>query len=222
MKSTSFLTITLVWLGWFLAVIGFQFLASSRLQIQSPDYSQSWTTTFTDPKSYQVGHQYLNEPFMNNQVAWDSEYYLGIAIGGYDNPYIPALTERSEVVIPNNLTPESNDPSKPKPVSLAYAFLPFYPFIIRLFMIILGVFGLNQIGTAALAGVLVSGLGALAAMLALYDLTYESLGEEGGLRTAFYLLIFPTVFFSLKFIQKVCLLGWHSVRSPCSSAATGQ
>jgi len=32
-------------------------------------------------------------------------------------------------------------------------------------------------------------------MLALYDLTYQSLGDEGGMRAAFYLLIFPTGFF---------------------------
>ncbi len=27
---------------------------------------------------------------MNNQVAWDSEYYLAIAVGGYDDPRLPA------------------------------------------------------------------------------------------------------------------------------------
>ncbi len=32
-------------------------------------------------------------------------------------------------------------------------------------------------------------------MLALYDLTRDSLGENGGLRAAFYLVIFPTGFF---------------------------
>jgi Gpi18-like mannosyltransferase len=32
-------------------------------------------------------------------------------------------------------------------------------------------------------------------MLALYDLTYESLGEDGAMRALFYLLIFPTSFF---------------------------
>jgi hypothetical protein len=43
--------------------------------------------------------------------------------------------------------------------------------------------------------VIVSLLGALGAMLALYDLTKDELAEAGGLRTAFYLVIFPSGFF---------------------------
>lgn len=197
MKNTPFLTIILIWLGWFLAVIGFQALATARIQAQLPDHTHTWTVPFTNPKTYQIGHRYLTEPFMNNQVAWDSEYYLGIAIGGYEDPYLPTLANATygEVIILGNMSPPITDPSKPKPVSLAYAFLPFYPFIIRFFMIPLGIFGLNQIATATLAGVLLSGLGALAGMFALYDLTYESLGKDGALRTVFYLLIFPTGFF---------------------------
>ncbi|HEX2906289.1 MAG TPA: hypothetical protein VHO69_05470, partial [Phototrophicaceae bacterium] len=38
-------------------------------------------------------------------------------------------------------------------------------------------------------------LGTLAAMLALYDLTRDELAEAGGLRAAFYLVIFPSGFF---------------------------
>jgi hypothetical protein len=55
--------------------------------------------------------------------------------------------------------------------------------------------GLNAIATATLAGVIVSTLGTLAAMLALYDLAVAELGESGGIRAAFYLLIFPSGFF---------------------------
>ncbi len=35
---------------------------------------------------------------MNDQVAWDSEYYLSIAIGGYDDPRSPHLTPQGKVV----------------------------------------------------------------------------------------------------------------------------
>ena len=97
---------------------------------------------------------------MNNQVAWDSEYYLAIAVGGYDDP-------ATDLVGP----PDNQ-------ITKSYSFLPFYPMLIRLFAIPLSLFGLNPIATATLAGVIVSALGALGAMFALYDLTYDSLGEE--------------------------------------------
>jgi hypothetical protein len=67
--------------------------------------------------------------------------------------------------------------------------------MIRVFLIPLSVFGLNEIATAALAGVIVSMLGTLAGMISLYELAKEELGEEGGLRAVFYLVIFPTGFF---------------------------
>jgi Gpi18-like mannosyltransferase len=55
--------------------------------------------------------------------------------------------------------------------------------------------------------VIVSALGALAAMLALYDLTYEALGEEGGMRAVFYLLIFPTSFFFVQVYTEGLFVG---------------
>jgi hypothetical protein len=54
---------------------------------------------------------------------------------------------------------------------------------------------MNAIATGTLAGVIVSLLGTLAAMLSLYDLAEPELGEAGGIRAAFYLLIFPSGFF---------------------------
>ena len=65
----------------------------------------------------------------------------------------------------------------------------------KLFMLPLGVFGLTPIGTAALAGIIVALFGTLAGMLALWDLTCPYLDENDALRTAFYLLIFPSAFF---------------------------
>lgn len=62
----------------------------------------------------------------------------------------------------------------------------------------LRIFRMDPIATATLAGVIVSGLGALGGMLALYDLTREKLGEDGALRAVFYMLIFPTGFFLIQ------------------------
>ena len=67
-------------------MIGFQALSTARLLPQWPDRAQQWTEEFTSRK-YQQGHVYLLDPFMNDQVAWDSEYYLGTATGGYDDPH---------------------------------------------------------------------------------------------------------------------------------------
>lgn len=192
MKSTR--TIFFIWLAWALIVIGFQALATARLVPQFPDRAQEWTEEFVDEPDYEAGHIYLLEPFMNNQVAFDSEYYLAIAIGGYDNPYSPHLTPIGVVTgTPEDPIPPAEDFSKS--ISLSYAFLPFYPLMIRIFSFPLQILGLNTIATASLAGVIVSALGALIGMLALYDLTRDLLGEDGALRAAFYLIIFPTGFF---------------------------
>jgi len=181
MKSTR--TIILTWLAWALIVIAFQALAVARIVPQFPDRAQEWTEKFVDKPGYQDGHIYLLEPFMNNQVAFDSEYYLAIATGGYDNPYSPHLTPSGVVTgTPDRPIEKKPDASFSDSISLSYAFFPFYPLMIT-------------IATATLAGVIVSALGALLGMLALFDLTRDSLGEDGALRVSFYLIIFPTGFF---------------------------
>ena len=59
----------------------------------------------------------------------------------------------------------------------------------------LRVLGLSQIATATLAGVIVSVLGTLLGMIALYDLVRDQLEDAGGIRAAFYLIAFPAGFF---------------------------
>jgi hypothetical protein len=186
MNSTR--TIVLIWLAWATIVIAFQGWMRARIAPQWPDRSLSWTTAFTG-QGYQEGQKYLVEPFMNNQVAWDSEYYLAIAVGGYDDPATDLVG------------PATNQ------VTLSYAFLPFYPLLIRLFAIPLSILGLNPIATATLAGVIVSALGALGGMFALYDLTRDALGENGALRAAFYLIIFPTGFFLVQVYTEGVFVG---------------
>jgi hypothetical protein len=58
-----------------------------------------------------------------------------------------------------------------------------------------------------LAGVIVSALGTLLGMLALFDLTRDSLGEDGALRSVFYLIIFPTGFFLIQVYTEGLFVG---------------
>ncbi|MBN2148850.1 MAG: hypothetical protein JW726_15795 [Anaerolineales bacterium] len=171
-------TLVFVWMGWFLVLYGFQWLVSERLQVKQPDYAVSWTGTETLPSSNR-GKIYLLEPFLNRQVAWDSEYYLGIAVGGYDDPAAGKV----------------NNPFTGQDVIKNYSFFPLYPYAMKVFMLPLGLFGLNPIATASLAGVVVALLGTLAGMIALWDLTRDYLEDQGALRAVFYMLIFPTGFF---------------------------
>ena len=152
-------------------MLAYHVFLPARYTIQPPDRALEWTATETTPGS-QDGKIYLNEPFLNRHVSWDSEYYLAIAVGGYEAPG-PARI-RGQVgddtpstgfwpfVIPAQSTEIPG-------ISLSYAFFPFYPMMMRLFAIPLSLFGLNAIATASLAGVIVSLLGTLAAMIALHD-----------------------------------------------------
>jgi hypothetical protein len=204
MKPTR--VIVLTWLAWAIIVIAFQALATARLVPEYPDRAQEWTTEFTG-KGYQEGHVYLLEPFMNNQVAWDSEYYLAIAVGGYDDPRSPHLTPTGVITSPEGIQSAHGRAGFGQSISTSYAFFPFYPLMIRVFAYPLRIFGLNPIATATLAGVIVSALGTLLGMLALYDLTHDSLGEEGALRAAFYLIIFPTGFFLIQIYTEGLFVG---------------
>lgn len=193
MNKKEIRNLVLLWLAWVLIVIGFQALSTARLQPQWPDFFQVPLQDDRDPAGYQDGHPYLLDPFMNNQVAWDSEPYIGISIGGYDDPCIAVKYPSLQDMVVR--CTDTADHGNEQALRLSYAYFPFYPILIHLFSFPLGLLKLTPIATATLAGVIVSALGALAAMLALYDLTREQLGEGGALRTAFYLLIFPTGFF---------------------------
>ncbi|HBY08487.1 MAG TPA: hypothetical protein DEH22_12120 [Chloroflexi bacterium] len=190
-------TILYIWLGWAFMMVAYQIYVPARLSLATPDYALNWTVNETKPGS-QDGKIYLNEPFLNQHVSWDSEYYLAIAVGGYEDPDIGRVGSFVNIsssvgfwpfVIPQNLAaPQAG-------ISKSYAFFPLYPLAIRVLSAPLSLLGLNPIATATLAGVLVSLMGTLAGMLALYELARTELGEQGGLRAAFYLIIFPSGFF---------------------------
>lgn len=169
--------IVLMWLAWLVILLGFQSLVQARLQPNRPDRATEWTDQETARNS-QRDKPYLMEPFMNNQVSWDSEFYLAIATGGYDDPQIRLVD------IPDG-----------RQFSMSYAFFPLYPLLMSVVRLPLLVLGLTPIGASALAGVLVAAFGTLAALLALADISIKRMGEAGALRTSFFLLIFPSAFF---------------------------
>ena len=178
MTKTTVSNIVLLWLAWLVIILSFQWIVTARLQIEHPDLAVFWTKSQTMPSSNE-GKIYLLEPFLNRQVAWDSEYYVGIAVGGYDDPEAGAVVnpETGQEVIKN------------------YSFFPFYPYVMRVFALPLKILGLNPIATASLAGITVAALGTLAGLLALWDMTRPYFEEADAYRTVFYALIFPTAFF---------------------------
>ncbi len=176
-RRTSLRNLVLIWLSWALIVLAFQGIVNARFQPNRPDYATEWTKNETG-KNSQRGKDFLTEPFMNFQVAWDSEFYLGIAVGGYDDPRITTGQLRNGTKIP-----------------LSYAFFPGYPAAMAAVATPLRLFGLNPIAAASLGGVIVSLFGTLLGMISIYELTRAEMGEDGGLRAAFYMLIFPTGFF---------------------------
>ena len=189
MKKSRIKKIILLWVVWTIIVLGFQTVAAMRLSPNRPDLSLFWTANETGRKS-QEGKPYLLEPFLNKQVSWDSEYYLSIAVGSYED----LLMRR--VPVPDG-----------RLVSQNYAFFSFYPFVVRLLAFPLQVFGLSLIGRHALAGVIVSLLGTLAGMFALYELVKVELEDRGALRAVFYLLIFPTGFFLAQVYSEGLFIG---------------
>jgi hypothetical protein len=182
--NPSIRNIILLWLGWTIVLLAFQHWVQMRVELRSPDH-------FLDPA--QLRSPYLNDPFMNSHLSWDSEFYLSIATVGYDDPAVRGIhsnfewnTDQQSYCVP------SIDPDC---YSLNYAYFPLYPFATRLFSYPLRLINLTPIARSTLAAVTLSLLGTLGAMLALYFMTKPTLGEEGGLRPAFYLLIFPSSFF---------------------------
>jgi hypothetical protein len=177
LKRSSVRTIILIWIAWAAILFLFQAIVPMRLGLRRPDFVLDWTPSETGAHS-QDGKPYLIDSFLNEHVAWDSEYYLSIAVGGYDDPIMRRIPIEGG-----------------EPVSQNYAFFPLYSHVMQVVMIPLGIWGLSPIAVATLAGLIVGLIGTLFGLIGLYGLVREELGEGGAIRAAFYLLIFPTGFF---------------------------
>lgn len=185
--ARSVRALVLIWLAWLAILLGFQVIVPMRPSLRQPDYVLSWTPPETETHS-QDRKPNLMDPFMNSQVSWDSEFYLSIATVGYDDPAVRAIPSdfswnREQYCV------AGQDAAC---YLLNYAFFPAYPYLMRIVAAPLRVLPLTSIAAFTLAGVIVSALGTLGAMLALYDLAKNELGEGGGLRAAFYLVVFPS------------------------------
>ncbi len=205
--------IVAVWAAWLVVVCAFQIVVQARLAPQRPDKVLGWT-------QYETGQAVLDcrpllaDPNMNEHVAFDSEYYISIAANGYDDPNAEAYSFEGGQQFQG--VPSCAQGVPTKWTSLNYAFLPGYPMAMRPVMAIESVLpftsDLTPTGKATLAGIVVSAVGGLLAMLALARLmgaytrrrksgdatTDPEAGAWGGLsglRAAFYLLVFPTGFY---------------------------
>ncbi|HEY6607878.1 MAG TPA: mannosyltransferase family protein [Candidatus Limnocylindria bacterium] len=172
----SLLILVLIWAGWAIALLAFQEIVVARVAPARPDAVLEWTASETGLQRAN-GRPYLGVDTLATHIAFDSEYYLSIAAVGYDDPLVPQYSG-----------PDGDVP-------LNYAFLPGYPFAMKVVAAPLTWFGIAPAPAAAVAGVAVSLGATLVAMLALFRLARPHLADAGGIRTAFYLLIFPTGFF---------------------------
>ncbi|HEX5807562.1 MAG TPA: mannosyltransferase family protein, partial [Anaerolineales bacterium] len=178
MTRKAALNVCLLWLAWVAIILSFQWLVTSRLEIEHPDRAVFWTESQTKPSSNQ-GKIYLLHPFLNRQVAWDSEYYVGIAVAGYDDP------DAASVI----------NPDTRRKITKNYSFFPLYPYVMRIVALPLKLLSVRPLSATILAGIVVAALGTLAGLLALWDLTRPYLDEDGSYRVVFYAVIFPTAFF---------------------------
>ncbi len=194
--SPSIRNIALIWLGWAIVLTAFQHWVGMRLELRRPD-------RFLDP--VQDRSPYLDDPFMNSHISWDSEFYLSIATVGYDDPSVRAIP--SNFVWKTAQQTYCTAGENTDCISLNFAFFPLYPGVIRLLAYPMQLFNFTPIARSTLAAVIVSLLGALGAMLALYFMTLSSLGEEGAVRAAFYLLIFPSSFFMAQVYTEGLFIG---------------
>ena len=203
MRNPSLRNILLIWFGWAVVLLAFQNLVQMRVSLVRPDNVLSWTSTETG-KSSNANRAFLVDPFLNAQVAWDSEYYLAIAVDGYDSPKVHGIPGEFQIGQSYKRMCQSNAFNC---YSLSYAFFPVYPVLTRLVALPIHLFNLTDIAAATLAGVIVSLLGALGAMFSIYFISRKSLGEEGGVRAAFYLLIFPSGFFLAQVYSEGVFIG---------------
>lgn len=174
--SKNWITIVWIWLGWMAVLSGFQVYMDGRMAPERPDFANSdWTQYETHVREL-PGRPYLNEPFLNQHVAWDSEYYISIGVtGGYEDSNVPSIPGMG--------------------IPLNYAFFPLYPLLSGLFSLPGRLLGMNPVHAVTLSAVWLSALGSLLAALSLYEILKKRLDKKAAKRGIWYFLIFPSAFF---------------------------
>jgi len=167
-----------IWLVWAVALLVFQVVVQARFAPERPDTVLEWTAPETGPG------RHAEKPILQDQAwpgptEWDSEFYLSIATAGYEDPRIRV-----------HVADETG-----RRISLDHAFMPLYPFAMRVVAAPLGAVGVPPLAAAAIAGVVVSVVSALVAMLAIARLALPDMGRDGAVRAALFLAVFPTGFF---------------------------
>jgi hypothetical protein len=186
--------ILLMWLAWAAILLCFQGFVVARFRPQYPDTVLSWTAS--DQQALFSGEKpLLASPVLNAQAAYDSEFYLSIATYGYDDPNM------------RTSPPAGQNAIGLEPVSLNYAFLPLYPFLMRIVGLLFRPFGATPVAASAIAGVILSLLGCLAALYALFDMAKRRYPDDRALYAPFFLLIFPTGFFLAQIYTEGLFLG---------------
>ena len=183
-------TIVLIWLGWAILMLAYQAVAPIRLPMQRPDNATNFSASETAPDSLRDRPYLGRESLLGTHVAWDSQYYLSIALHGYRDPVMPAVSPESTRDAPRS-GPQGQHPDWP---SVNAAYFPAYPIAMGLLARPLMWLGLAPIAAATLAGVLLSLAGALGATLAIADLTATDREDERA-RAGAYLLIWPAAAF---------------------------
>jgi hypothetical protein len=101
MPTKSIRTLIFIWVAWIFILFGLQAWTGMRFHVEHPDVALEWTHTDT-ALTYKRNKSYLNEPFMNQHVAFDSVYYLSIATVWYADPKINTGEIYGEQVPLNN------------------------------------------------------------------------------------------------------------------------
>lgn len=201
--SASILNIILIWLGWAIVMVCFQIWVQMRVDLARPDKVLNWTSTETTATSNN-DKSFLIDPFLNEHVAWDSEFYLAIADTGYDSNQVRKITSDLNRARMQIYCLSDEDKSC---LSLSSAFFPVYPLLSKILSYPLRIFPLTPIANLTLAAMIISMLGALGAMLSLFFMSRSFLGDDGGVRAAFYLLIFPSGFFLAQIYSEGTFIG---------------
>jgi hypothetical protein len=199
-SRTPFRNVLLIWLGWAVLMMAFQGWVLTRFDVDRPDTVFDWTQTWTNDDAA-ARHPYLQNPVLSGHTAWDSEFYISIALHGYDDPAMRAASPASTA--DNEVAASKHD--HPKWVSLNHAFLPGYPAAMALLARPLAATGVDPVGAATIAGVIVSLAGTLAAMLAIADLAPGDAAEKT--RAAFYLAVWPAAAFLAQVYSEGLFLG---------------